>query len=220
MDAGISRSARHSSGHATRHLVALVVMLALSGTVLAGGRSRREGHHAGELTGGARSVQGVPLRHAAAHGVGAQQGHQPGLVRAAGVDLRSGRRPERHARLLRRRRAGRRDAVAREHPDRHQGRHAARPRGGDRAARRIRPGHLDAQRQRRRPDRQSPVARPTDRVAGSRSTEHDNREAVPWTCPCDCPAVQAACGQICPHGAAAFTCAPFGGTCTASCSCK
>jgi len=49
---------------------------------------------------------------------------------------------------------------------------------------------------------------------------HDNREAVPWTCPCDCPAVQSACGQICPHGAAAFTCAPFGGTCTASCSCK
>jgi hypothetical protein len=48
----------------------------------------------------------------------------------------------------------------------------------------------------------------------------NTRDAVPWTCPCDCPAVQAACGQICPHGAAAFTCAPFGGTCTASCSCK
>ncbi len=51
-------------------------------------------------------------------------------------------------------------------------------------------------------------------------TKGDNREATPWTCPCDCPAVQSACGQVCPHGAAAFTCAPFGGTCTASCSCK
>lgn len=50
--------------------------------------------------------------------------------------------------------------------------------------------------------------------------KEDSRDAVPWTCPCDCPAVQATCGQLCPSGAAAFTCAPFSGTCTASCSCK
>jgi len=50
--------------------------------------------------------------------------------------------------------------------------------------------------------------------------KQDSRDAVPWTCPCECPAVQAACGLTCPNGAAAFTCAPFGGTCTASCSCK
>jgi hypothetical protein len=56
--------------------------------------------------------------------------------------------------------------------------------------------------------------------SGLRFDKQESRDAVPWTCPCDCPAVQAACGQICPHGAAAFTCAPFGGTCTASCSCK
>src|SRR6476469_8524483 len=34
MDAGISRSARHSSGRATRQFVALVMMLGLSGTAL------------------------------------------------------------------------------------------------------------------------------------------------------------------------------------------
>lgn len=50
--------------------------------------------------------------------------------------------------------------------------------------------------------------------------KRDSREPEPWSCPCDCPAVQAACGQTCPNGAAAFTCAPFNGTCTASCSCK
>jgi hypothetical protein len=50
--------------------------------------------------------------------------------------------------------------------------------------------------------------------------KQESGETVPWTCPCECQAVQAACGQICPHGAAAFTCSPFGGTCTASCSCK
>lgn len=50
--------------------------------------------------------------------------------------------------------------------------------------------------------------------------KRDSREPEPWSCPCDCPAVQAGCDRTCPHGAAAFTCAPFGGTCTASCSCK
>lgn len=48
----------------------------------------------------------------------------------------------------------------------------------------------------------------------------DSRDPVPWSCPCDCPAVQAACDRLCPHGASAFTCSPFNGTCTASCSCK
>jgi hypothetical protein len=56
--------------------------------------------------------------------------------------------------------------------------------------------------------------------SGLRFDKQDSRDVVPWTCPCNCPAVQAACGQICPNGAAAFTCAPFSGTCTASCSCK
>jgi hypothetical protein len=56
--------------------------------------------------------------------------------------------------------------------------------------------------------------------SGLRFDKQDARAAVAWTCPCDCPSVQASCGQICPSGAAAFTCAPFGGTCTASCSCK
>ena len=56
--------------------------------------------------------------------------------------------------------------------------------------------------------------------SGLRFDKQESRDAVPWTCPCDCPAVQASCAQICPNGAAAFTCAPFGGTCTASCSCK
>lgn len=55
---------------------------------------------------------------------------------------------------------------------------------------------------------------------GLRFAAQDTREAVPWTCPCECPAVQAACGQICPRGAAAFTCAPYAGACSASCSCK
>ena len=56
--------------------------------------------------------------------------------------------------------------------------------------------------------------------SGLRFERQERRDVAPWTCPCDCPAVQASCGQICPYGAAAFTCAPFGGTCTASCSCK
>jgi hypothetical protein len=50
--------------------------------------------------------------------------------------------------------------------------------------------------------------------------KQDSGELITWECPCECPAVQARCGDVCPSGAAAFTCAPYGGTCTASCSCK
>ena len=60
--------------------------------------------------------------------------------------------------------------------------------------------------------------------SGGRLTldRRDSRDVQPWTCPCDCPAVQAACDRTCTdRGAAAFTCAPvFVAACSASCTCK
>jgi hypothetical protein len=54
-----------------------------------------------------------------------------------------------------------------------------------------------------------------------RFERQESRDAQPWTCPCDCHAIQQACGETCERGAAAFTCAPVNsGVCSASCTCK
>jgi hypothetical protein len=63
------------------------------------------------------------------------------------------------------------------------------------------------------------------RAAGGASVtlslhREDSRDAQPWSCPCDCETARSSCDQACRDGAAAFTCAPFAGTCSASCTCK
>jgi hypothetical protein len=63
------------------------------------------------------------------------------------------------------------------------------------------------------------------RAAGGSSVtltlrREDSRDAQLWSCPCDCETARSSCDQACAQGVAAFTCAPFGGTCSASCTCK
>jgi hypothetical protein len=68
------------------------------------------------------------------------------------------------------------------------------------------------------------AARAAARGASGRLTfdRRDRDRAGAWTCPCECPRIQATCAERCADtGLAAFTCAPIGGAgCSASCSCK
>ena len=49
----------------------------------------------------------------------------------------------------------------------------------------------------------------------------DRDEREPFTCPCECPQVQAMCEQTCAHGVGAFACNPMDlNGCAAACTCK
>jgi hypothetical protein len=49
----------------------------------------------------------------------------------------------------------------------------------------------------------------------------DRDEHEPFTCPCECPQVQAMCEQTCAHGVGAFACNPMDlNGCAAACTCK
>ena len=49
----------------------------------------------------------------------------------------------------------------------------------------------------------------------------DRDEQEPFTCPCECPEVQAMCEQTCARGLGAFACTPIDLTgCAAACTCK
>ena len=219
MDAGISRSARPSRGHATRQLVALVALLAVSGTTLpAADRDAKVITPENSpveldpfkaflfdtplLTVSVRNKGNSPVMYALRVWIFEADGDLKGtLDYCVGDELGGGMRWRVNIPIDIKGVTLRDRAVV-----------AVIRAGSGKSTWTLSESDADQLESARRAANGS--------GSGLRFDRQESRDAVPWTCPCDCPAVQASCGQICPNGAAAFTCAPFGGTCTASWSCK